>query len=87
MSVNKFECFLNKKLKILGQIKPQSFFWLKINFRKIASNKHDNLRKIENSGTAIFKEHLCSEQKIQYFWNKKSKGLDEINHASFSDWR
>ena len=32
----------------MGQIKLRFSFWLKINFRKIASNKHVDLRKIEN---------------------------------------
>ena len=32
----------------MGQLKLRFPFWLKINFRKIASNKHVDLRKIEN---------------------------------------
>ena len=40
--------FLNKKSKALAQIKPCFFFWLKRNVRKMARNKHADLRKIEN---------------------------------------
>ena len=36
-------------MKVLGQIKPCFSFWLKIKFRKIATNKYVDLRKIENS--------------------------------------
>ena len=35
-------------MKVLGQIKPRFSFYWKINFRKIASNKHVHLRKIES---------------------------------------
>ena len=42
------ECFWNKKSKALAQIKPCFFFWLKRNVRKMARNKHADLRKIEN---------------------------------------
>ena len=38
----------------------------------MASNKHFDLRKIENSGTAIFKEHL-------FFLNKKSNVFEIKN--------
>ena len=40
--------FETENRKILGQIKPRFSFSLKINFRKMASNKHVDLRKIEN---------------------------------------
>ena len=55
-SVEKFESFWNKKSKDVGQIKPCFPFWLKINFRKKANNKHVDLRKIENPGTPVFSE-------------------------------
>ena len=44
----KFECFWNKKLKVLSQIKPQFSFWLKKDFRKMANNKHVDLKKMES---------------------------------------
>ena len=52
----KIESFWNKKSKDVGQIKPCFPFWLKINFRKKANNKHVDLRKIENPGTPVFSE-------------------------------
>ena len=52
---NKWTNILDKYLKgfetkpnVLDQIKLRSSFWLKINFRKLASNKHVDLRKKEN---------------------------------------
>ena len=44
----------------------------------MASNKHFDLRKIENSGTAIFKN-------TSFFLNKRSKALGQIK-AQFSFW-
>ena len=45
----------------------------------MASNKHFDLRKIENTGTAIFKEHLFFLNKnSNVFETKKSKVLGQI---------
>ena len=44
----KIKCFWNKKSKVLGQTKPHFSFWLKTNYRKMASNEHVDLTKIEN---------------------------------------
>ena len=40
----KLDVFEIKKSNVLGQIKPRFSFCLKINFRKMASNKHVDLR-------------------------------------------
>ena len=45
------EYFWNEKSKVLARIKPRFSFWLKINFRKITSNKHVDLRKPRSKGT------------------------------------
>ena len=45
---SKIECFWNKKLNVFGQLNPCFSFWLKINYRKIASNKPVDLGKIAN---------------------------------------
>ena len=47
-SESEIECFWNKKWNGFGQLNPRFSFWLKINFRKTASNKQVDLRKIEN---------------------------------------
>ena len=39
----------------LGEIKPRFSLWLKLNFRKIASNKHVDLRKIIVDGHLTYK--------------------------------
>ena len=36
------------KYQVLGHIKPRFVFWLKINFGKMASDEHIDLRNIEN---------------------------------------
>ena len=38
-----------RKLNVSDQIRPRFSFWLEINFRKMACNKHVDLRRIENS--------------------------------------
>ena len=43
-----FDCFWNKISKVLGHIKSRFVFWLKINFGKMASDEHIDLRNIEN---------------------------------------
>ena len=55
----------------MDQIKPRFSFWLKINFRKTASIKHVDLRKIESKG---------SKRKTANFWKpcKNFKIADEI---------
>ena len=58
-----FECFKYKILKVLDQIKPRYSSWLKILFRKMASNKNIGFSKIESSGAVVFKKHLL-------FWIK-----------------
>ena len=45
------EYFWHEKSKVLARIKPRFSFWLKINFRKITSNKHVDLRKPRSKGT------------------------------------
>ena len=47
-AIFKEHLFLNKKWKVLSQIKPRFSFLLKINLRKMASNKNVDLRKLEN---------------------------------------
>ena len=37
-----------RKLNVSDQIKPRFSFWLKINLRKMACNKHVDLRRIES---------------------------------------
>ena len=59
-----FSFFLNKILNASCQIKPRFSFWLKINFRKMASNKHVDLRKIENF-VRIKKRQLISENHVR----------------------
>ena len=63
--------------KSFGLIKTTLSFWLKINFRKMASSKHADVGKIENSETSIFKEHL--------FWTKIPMFLKSKNERFGSD--
>ena len=57
-----------RKLNVSDQIKPRFSFWLKINLRKMACNKHVDLRRIENlvrskGKTANFRK-ICKNFKI-----------------------
>ena len=72
LSEKKLEGFWNRKLNVSGQIKPRFSFWLKINFRKMASNKSVDLRKIEN--------FVRSKEKTANFRKpcKNFKTVDEI---------
>ena len=56
----------------MGQIKAHFSFWFKITFRKMTGNKQFDLRKIEYSGTAFFKEDLL-------FLKKKSNAFEIKN--------
>ena len=71
-----FKGFWNRKSQVLAQIKPDSSFWLNINFKKIADNIYVDFRKTENFGIAIFKEHF-------FFLNKKSN-VFETKKSSFN---
>ena len=59
--------FWNRKSNVMYQIKPHFSYWLKINFRKMASNKNVDLRKIENfvrsKSKGIRKKFLCNGNK------------------------
>ena len=44
LSERKIESISNKKSKVFGQIKSRFSLWLKIDFRKMASNEHVELR-------------------------------------------
>ena len=70
--------------KSFGLIKTTLSLWLKLNFRMMASSKHVDVAKIENSETSIFKEHLFWT-KFLCFWNEKMKGLGQIK-PRFSLW-
>ena len=63
-SEKKVEGFWNRKLKVLDQIKPCFSLSLKINFRKMACNKHVDLRKIKNLGKSIFKHETIIQTGI-----------------------
>ena len=69
----KIQMFLKWKIKSFGPNKT-TLFW-KMNFRKMASNKLFDLRKIKNSGTTIFKEYL-------FFLDKKTD-VFEIKNRKF----
>ena len=51
----------------------------------MASNKHVVLEKIENSGTAIFKEHLFFWTKYRTFLKWKIESF-RLNKTTFSFW-
>ena len=57
----------------MGQIKLRFSFWLKINFRKMASHKHVDLRKKENfirSKCYLEDMHWVKSVQIRsYFWS------------------
>ena len=57
-----------RKLNVSDQIRPRFSFWLEINFRKMACNKHVDLRRIENSvrskGKAANSRKTCKNFKI-----------------------
>ena len=82
-----FKCFIEKKSKVSGKTKPRLSFWLKIFLREIPSNEHFDLRKKENSGTAIFKGQLffMKKKKNESLWNKKLRALGQIK-PGFSSW-
>ena len=59
--------FLKWKTECFGPIKTRFSFWLKINFRKIASNKQVDLRKIES-----FVRSKCFPEDIPKVKGKKA---------------
>ena len=60
----------NKKFEVLGQTKPRCSFWLKTNFRKMASNKHVFLKRKENFvRSKCFPEDISKDKgKKANFW-------------------
>ena len=72
--------FCNRKLNVLDQIKTRFSLWLKTKIRKMASNKHVDLRKIENV--------VRSKGKTANFWKpcKNFKIVDEILRYKGKRW-
>ena len=74
--------FLKWKVESLGQKKPRFSFWLKINFRKMVSNKQDDLGKID----IILKIYRQIKQRASF--RKPSKNFKIIDgHLAYKGKR
>ena len=67
--------FLKWKIESFGPNKTTLFFLNEDKFQKDDKHKHINLRNIESSGVAIFKEHL--------FFLDKELNVIEIKNRKF----